>query len=127
MIEIGNLALWLALAASLYAVVASIYGAIARRRDFVASAEHAAHATCALVAIASVVLVHALITHDFSIKYVASYSSTTLPVQYRFAALWGGMEGSMLFWALILTSFLTGLLVEATKPMPSNPGFFTAR
>jgi cytochrome c-type biogenesis protein CcmF len=108
MIELGNLALSLALAASLYAIAASVYGALTRRRDFIASGEHAAYTTWALVLMASGIMVHALITHDFRIQYVASYSSTTLPIQYRIAALWGGMEGSMLFWALILTT-LTAL------------------
>ncbi len=56
-----------------------------------------------MTGIATAVLVHGLITHDFRIKYVASYSSTTLPLRYRAAALWGGMEGSLLFWVLLLT------------------------
>jgi len=104
MIALGNLALSLALAAALYAVASSLYGALAHRRDFVASAEHAAYAAWGTVSVAVAVLVYALVTHDFSIKYVASYSSTTLPLRYRVAALWGGMEGSLLFWVFILTT-----------------------
>lgn len=106
MIEIGNLALGLAFVTSLYAVFASIYGARTSRRDLVASAEHSAYATWGLVFLAVGVMVHALVTNDFRIKYVAGYTSTTLPLQYKVTALWGGMEGSMLFWAWILTCFI---------------------
>ena len=104
MTTLGNLALVLALAAAAWAVGASVYGALRRRTDFVASGEHAAWAAYGSVITATAVLVHALVTHDFSIKYVVSYSSTTLPLRYRVAALWGGMEGSLLFWVFILTT-----------------------
>jgi cytochrome c-type biogenesis protein CcmF len=105
MTSIGNLALLLALAAAIWAVFSSVFGAIKRRRDFIASGEHAAYVAWGMICTAVVVMLHALITNDFSIKYVASYTSTSLPLRYRFSALWGGMEGSLLFWALILTSF----------------------
>ena len=101
--QIGTVAIFLALAASIYSAVGSVYGATQRRRDIIASGEHAAWAAWGLVSIASIALLHALITHDFSLKYVASYTSTTLPLRYRISALWGGMEGSLLFWVLILT------------------------
>jgi len=102
MIELGTLALWLALVASVYAVAASVYGALRGRADFVASGERGAWTAAASVVVATGVMLHALITSDFSIRYVAGYSSTTLPLRYRISALWGGMEGSLLFWALVL-------------------------
>ncbi len=112
MTTLGNLALVLALAAAAWAVGASVYGALRRRTDFVASGEHAAWAAYGSVITATAVLVHALVTHDFSIKYVVSYSSTTLPLRYRVAALWGGMEGSLLFWVFILTTLFAVVLVQ---------------
>jgi len=105
-IEIGNLALYLALATCLYAIATNVYGAQRSRPAFVASGEHAAYATWGLVVIAVVVMLHALLTNDFRLKYVAEYSSTTLPLRYKITSLWGGMEGSLLFWAFILTSFI---------------------
>ncbi len=110
MITIGNLAVLIALIAAVYSIGASVYGGLNRRRDFVASGEHAAYTCHAMVVIATIALVHGLITHDFSLKYVASYSSSTLPLRFRIAALWGGMEGSLLFWALLLTS-MTSLVI----------------
>jgi len=88
MVQIGNVAILLALATCTYAVAASLYGGLTRRRDAIASGENAAWAAWGLVSIASFVLLHALITNDFSLKYVASYTSTTLPLRYRMAALW---------------------------------------
>ena len=106
MIEIGNLALYLALATCLYAIFATVYGAQRNNAPFVTSGERAAYATWGLVIIAVGVMSHALLTSDFRIKYVAEYSSTTLPLRYKITSLWGGMEGSLMFWALILTSFI---------------------
>ncbi len=112
MTTLGNLSLVLALGAAAWAIGASVYGALRRRADFVASGEHAAWAAYGSVTIATAVLVHALVTHDFSIKYVVSYSSTTLPLRYRVAALWGGMEGSLLFWVFILTALFSLVLLQ---------------
>src|SRR5690349_23431805 len=84
----------------------SVYGAQRMRPAIVASAEHAAYAMWGLVVTAVTVMLHALITSDFRLKYVAEYSSTTLPLKYKITSLWGGMEGSMLFWALLLTTFI---------------------
>jgi len=104
MIEIGVLSLRIALITALYAAVVAIVGARGRRADLVASSRHAAYAVQVLVAVAAFVLWRALVGHDFSLEYVAAYSSTTLPLQYTIAAFWGGQAGSLLFWALILTT-----------------------
>jgi cytochrome c-type biogenesis protein CcmF len=106
-IDLGTLALRLALLVALYAIGAALAGAWTRRSDLVASSRHAAFTVHALIATAAAVLLHALLTHDFSLEYVAAYSSSTLPTPYTIAALWGGQQGSLLFWVLILTSMST--------------------
>src|SRR5690348_15958565 len=98
MVDVGALALTVAWVLALYAVVMAVAGAYWRKRDWVASAEHAALAVWGLTVIAVAALLHALATHDFNIEYVAHYSSSTLPLQYTVAALWGGQAGSLLFW-----------------------------
>ena len=103
--ELGRLAVCLALFCAVFSVVASITGALRRRRDVVRSGAHAAYAVFALVVVAAGVLLRALLSHDFSLEYVAAYSSSTLPTNYTVAALWGGQKGSLLFWALVLTFF----------------------
>ena len=107
MVEIGVLALRLALIGGLYAILTAIWGAQGRRPALVRSSRQAAYAVHALVAIAVLVLWRALIIRDFSLEYVASYSSSTLSLPYTMAALWGGQAGSLLFWVLILTCMST--------------------
>jgi cytochrome c-type biogenesis protein CcmF len=105
--EIGRLAVCLALLFAAYAIGAALAGAARRRADLVRSGEHAAYAVFALVALAVAILLRALLQRDFSLEYVAAYSSSTLPVPYTVAALWGGQKGSLLFWAFVLSVFST--------------------
>jgi len=104
---LGRLAICLALLFAAYATGVSILGALRRRRHLVRSGEHAAYAVFALVVVAVAILLRALVQHDFSLEYVAAYSSSTLPLRYTVAALWGGQKGSLLFWAFMLTLFTT--------------------
>ena len=105
MTHLGSLALYLALALAAYAVGSSLWGAWYGRRAWIASGDQAVYAVCGCVVIASTALLHALLTEDFNVEYVASYSSSTLPIQYKIAAFWGGQKGSLLFWTLILVCF----------------------
>src|SRR5690349_10494576 len=105
--EVGRLAICLALLSAAYGAVAALVGGIRRRNDLIRSGEHAAYAVFALVAVATVILLRSLLTHDFSLEYVAAYSSSTLPTQYTVAALWGGQKGSLLFWSFMLSLFST--------------------
>ena len=107
MVELGRLAICLGLLFAAWAVVASVVGAIRRRPALVRSGEHSAYATFGLVVVAVAILLRALVSHDFSLEYVAAYSSSTLPGPYLVAALWGGQKGSLLFWTLILTTCTT--------------------
>jgi cytochrome c-type biogenesis protein CcmF len=112
MIDLGPLAINLAFVLSAYAVVMSLVGAWRRRPDFIASAEHAVLAVWAAVLVAVATLLHALVIHDFRLEYVAAYSSSTLPLYYTVAALWGGQKGSLLWWLLILTSMSTVVVLQ---------------
>ena len=112
MTDVGSIALAIAWVLSLYAVGASLIGARLKRRDLIASGEHATLATWATVLIAGAALLHALVIHDFSYAYVAHYSSSTLPLHYLIAALWGGQAGSLLFWLLVLTSMSAVVVLQ---------------
>ena len=105
MILIGELSLWVALLMATWAATVSFAGGALNRRDLTRSGERAIHATLAMIILASAGLWTALFTHDFSIKYVASFSSANLPKVYTFTAFWAGQAGSMLFWALILAIY----------------------
>jgi cytochrome c-type biogenesis protein CcmF len=104
-ILIGELSLWVALLMATWAGTVSFAGGALKRRDLVLSGERGIYATLVMVLLASIGLWTALFTHDFSIKYVASFSSANLPKIYTFTAFWAGQAGSMLFWALILASY----------------------
>ncbi|HTW89699.1 MAG TPA: heme lyase CcmF/NrfE family subunit [Candidatus Binataceae bacterium] len=102
---LGQLALALALILALYSIGANLYGIRRGLPELIASARHALWAMCAMVTVAMVVLWTELLRSDFSLEYVASYSSTTLPTIYKVTALWGGQQGSLLFWTWLLSIF----------------------
>ena len=105
MILVGELSLWVALLMAMWAAVTSFAGGSLGREDLIASGRRGLYATGAMIVLASIGLWTALLTHDFSLKYVASNTSANMPKIYVFAAFWGGQAGSMLFWALILSVY----------------------
>src|SRR5215831_476075 len=112
MTHLGTLALYLAFVLALYATATSLWGAFRRRSVWVESGTHAAYAVFGCVGVAVAALLQALVTRDFNVEYVAAYSSSTLPLRYTVAALWGGQKGSLLFWTFILTLFSTIVQVQ---------------
>ncbi|MBI1951666.1 MAG: heme lyase CcmF/NrfE family subunit [Acidobacteria bacterium] len=105
MADFGTLCLFLALATSGWAVMASYNGWRAHLGELALSAERAVYATWALVFLAVVALEYCIFADQFDLEYVASYSNRALPAMYKFTALWGGQAGSLLFWELILISY----------------------
>ncbi len=102
MILVGELSLWIALLMCAWSVTLSFAGGHLRRPELVASGERGLYAGVGFVILASIGLWTALIGSDFSLRYVASFTSQNLPVVYKFSAFWGGQAGSMLFWCLVL-------------------------
>ena len=108
MSQIGSFALLLGLALSAYSFLA---GALALARPGPGSerlgetARRAGIATFALVFLAAVVLVTSAFQDDFSIAYIYHHSNRDLPAPYKFATLWSGQEGSLLFWSLLLAAY----------------------
>lgn len=105
MILVGELSLWVALLMAAWTTTVSFSGGLQGRADLVKSGERAMYATFGFTLLASIGLWTALFTHDFSIKFVASYTSANLPKVYTFTAFWAGQAGSLLFWALVLTAY----------------------
>ncbi|MGH9537367.1 MAG: heme lyase CcmF/NrfE family subunit, partial [Terriglobales bacterium] len=108
MSQIGSFALLLALTLSAYSFLA---GALALAKPGPGSerlgetARRAGIATFALVFLAAVVLVTSAFQDDFSIAYIYHHSNRDLPAPYKFATLWSGQEGSLLFWSLLLAAY----------------------
>lgn len=109
MADLGYISLLVALALSIYAVGALFFGTRRRLPELVESGRNAAIATIVLIAISFFALEYLLIVQDFSIEYVADQTSVGQPIFYTITGIWGGQEGSLLFW-----SFLLGLYTAAT-------------
>jgi cytochrome c-type biogenesis protein CcmF len=103
--ELGRAALVVTLGLSVYALVAGAAAARLGRRRLAYSAQNALVAAFCSTLVASVVLLAALLRHDFSFTYVADTTSEALPTEYTISAFWGGQEGSLLLWLLVLTGF----------------------
>ncbi len=105
--ELGSAALVVTLGLSLYALVAGGAAAHLGRRRLAQSARNALVLAFFTTAVASGVLLSALLRNDFSFTYVARTTSEALPTAYTISAFWGGQEGSLLLWLLVLTGFAT--------------------
>jgi cytochrome c-type biogenesis protein CcmF len=105
MADLGRAALVVTLGLSLYALVAGAVSARENRRRLAESARNALYCSFGATLVASVVLALALVRHDFSFAYVAAHTNRALPTAYSLSAFWGGQEGSLLLWLLVLTGY----------------------
>ncbi|OGO32371.1 MAG: hypothetical protein A2Z29_02120 [Chloroflexi bacterium RBG_16_56_11] len=110
MSAIGYGALFLALVASLYSTFAYAFGSKGKNPSLLVSARTGLVLSCVLVTLAVLVLLLALISSNFRIEYVSSYTSLDTSLAYRLSALWAGNEGSLLFWAW-LTSIFAAIVI----------------
>lgn len=113
--ELGSAALLATLGLTLYAVVAGGIAAHRGRRRLAHSAQNALVAAFATTLVASGVLLAALLRNDFSFTYVAKTTSRTLPTPYTISAFWGGQEGSLLLWLLVLTGFAAAVVTTKRR------------
>jgi len=94
--------------------------AIARgRRDWIPIAYAAVYTNFLLVTIAAASMIVALVRHDFSISYVAQVGSRATPLFYTVISLWGALEGSILFWAWVLSMY-GAAIVWINRSRPGN-------
>ncbi len=119
--EIGHFALILALLVALVQGTVPLFGASRGNLAWMQLAKPAARAQLLLLLVAFGCLGYAFATKDYSVTYVAANSNSKLPLHYRIAAVWGGHEGSLLLWAMILSvwtvavTFFSKHLPDATR------------
>ena len=101
--ELGHFALILALCVALVQGTLPLFGAHQQRPRWIALARPAAVAQTVLMGAAFGCLITAFIDNDFTVLYVAQHSNSLLPLPYRVAAVWGGHEGSLLLWVVMLS------------------------
>ena len=117
--ELGHLALWLALGLSLVLGVVPLVGAQRGRQDWMALARPGSVVLFALVALSYACLTAAFASNDFSVLYVSQHSNTARPMFYKIAGVWGGHEGSLLLWILMLVLWQVGVaLFSRHLPLP---------
>jgi len=117
-IEIGHFALILAACVALVQGVLPLAGTLNDNQRWQALAKPAATLQFLLIAFSFAVLAHGALTDDFSIKYIAGHSNSLLPTQYKFASVWGGHEGSLLLWMLMLSGWTLAVAIfSRTLPL----------
>ena len=114
MTQIGEVALWVALALSVWGVGSAFVGGYSRRGDLVLSAERTVLAVFGLLVVASLAIIAAFLGNEYRYQYVAGYSNRELSTFYKISGLWAGQTGSLVFWALLL-SFFASLAVFQTR------------
>ncbi|HLW47644.1 MAG TPA: cytochrome c-type biogenesis CcmF C-terminal domain-containing protein [bacterium] len=116
--SLGRFAVLAALVLVCYAIAAAVLGARVRRAELVASAVRALRGSAALLAAAALVLLVALATRDYTFQYVAAHVDDAQPLVYDLTAFWGGMEGSLLLWALVLAGYTLAAVRAVGRAQP---------
>ncbi len=132
---LGNIFLHLALIVCFYAIVISLVGGKKGHLALIQSARNAVWGVTLLVASCAGLLVGCFLQGKFYVEYVQQYSNSTMPTNYKIAALWGGQNGSLLFWLLILCVYSSlvmwihrkknhGLIPYVISTLMTIAGFF---
>ena len=116
--ELGQLALILALLLAVLLSVVPLAGALTGRDSLQAFARPLASGVFVFTGLAFAILTHAFLVDDFSVAYVANNSNSMLPWYYKFSAVWGGHEGSLLLWILMLAGWILAVAIFSRKLPP---------
>src|SRR6266550_1294738 len=115
MADLGRAALVTSFLLLLYALLGGSLAAWKGRRRLAESAQNALLGSFAATVVASAVLLTALARHDFSFQYVADHTSRELPLRYSLTAFWGGQEGSLLLWLLVLCGYAAAAVLTTRR------------
>jgi len=117
--ELGHFSLIIALFLAITLGVLPILGAARNNAALMGLARPLAFGQFVFIALAFATLANAFLHNDFSVLYVAEHSNSQLPMHYRFAAIWGGHEGSLLLWVTIL-SVWTATVAAFSRHLPEE-------
>jgi len=118
--ELGHFALILAFFVVTAQGILPLVGAQTGRQSWMAMARPSALVAFLLVLVSYICLTWAFYVSDFSVEYVATHSHVDLPLLYRLSAVWGGHEGSLLLWMLMLTGWSLAVAIfsrQLPEPM----------
>ncbi len=116
--DLGVIALILATGFAVFAILAAVLGAVRNIPQLVSSASRAVLAVTFFMLLAAAALIVSFLTHDFGVRYVAEQSSLAMPWYYVTAAFYGGQEGSLLYWAVMLSVF-SAIFVLSSRRAPA--------
>ncbi len=116
--DIGIISLILALGFAVFTMVVATLGATRELPQLVASAKRSVLTVAFFLILASAALIASFLTHDFGVSYVAQHSNLAMPWYYTASAFYGGQEGSLLYWALMLSIF-SAIFVFTAKRAPT--------
>ncbi|MEA2752425.1 MAG: cytochrome c-type biosis protein CcmF, partial [Myxococcales bacterium] len=102
----GLLLLLAVMVAASYTFAVSLSAGSSGRIKTLQAARFGAYGTVALIAVAVLCLAYAFVSHDFRLRYVAHYSDRGMPTIFLLTALWGGQDGSLLWWLFLLSIYI---------------------
>ena len=123
MAELGHVTLILTLMVAAYACVASLLGSMRGMASLVDSAVYGLYTTPLLLVVATISLIYAFVTRDFSVRYVAENSDLAMPKMYTWVAFYAGNAGSMLYITFILALLVVGVLYYLRKNLREISGY----
>ena len=123
MAELGHVTLILTLMVAAYACVASLLGSMRGMASLVDSAFYGLYTTPLLLVVATISLIYAFVTRDFSVRYVAENSDLAMPKMYTWVAFYAGNAGSMLYITFILALLVVGVLYYLRKNLREISGY----
>jgi cytochrome c-type biogenesis protein CcmF len=123
---LGALAILVAFCLAIYSVLASVVGVVTKRPYLTVSGQRAVYGIFILLTVASGILVYALMVSDFRFAYVAARSNKAMPAVYKFAAWWGGQEGSLLLWSWLLSLYSAVVLITNRRKFRDMMPWVTA-
>ena len=115
--DLGLVALAIAALAAIYSFVMAILGGTQQRPDYVESARRAAVVVMPLLTLACLTIIYANLVGEYSLEYTYRVSNSTTPTFLRITALWGGQNGSILFWNWLMSLYIFFVLL---RPWKSN-------
>jgi len=116
--ELGNFALVLAMSIALVQGVIPLIGAARGIPGWIAFARPAVWTQFLFLLISFGILTYAFIVNDFSVAYVANNSNSALPLGYRISAVWGGHEGSLLLWVMLMGAWSAAVALFSKRLPP---------
>ena len=115
MIDLGHFSLVCAWLLSMYGLLAGFWGAKSGKQSLIRSARTSVYLCCLFSVVSFLALAQAFLVHDYRYVYVWQTSNNAMPPMYLFSAIWGGMDGSMLLWAVIMTIFAATVVWRSHK------------